>query len=63
MAKRRKLEGRHVCKCECGGEVRGVKEFGRLWTWCEECSPVVTIKTDALNKERAEWLAKDKGLI
>ena len=54
---------RRICKCECGGTVRGIEQFDRLWTWCEKCSPVVTIKTDALNKERAEWLAKDKGLI
>lgn len=43
MAKREKREGRHVCKCECGGEVRGIEQFDRLWTWCERCSPVVRI--------------------
>lgn len=41
MAKREKKEGRHVCKCDCGGALRGVEEFGRLWTWCEKCTPVV----------------------
>ena len=34
-------KGRRICKCECGGQVRGVKDFGRLRTWCEKCSPVV----------------------
>ena len=37
---KRKLEGRYVCKCECGGQVRGIKDFGRLFTWCEKCTPV-----------------------
>lgn len=34
---------RRICKCECGGIVRGVESFGRLWTWCEKCTPVVNI--------------------
>lgn len=42
MAK--KKEGRHVGKCECGGEVRGVEQFDRLWTWCERCTPVQTMR-------------------
>jgi hypothetical protein len=41
MAK--KKEGRFVCKCECGGSVRGIEEFGQLWTWCEKCTPVVRV--------------------
>lgn len=36
--------GRYICKCECGGDVRGVHQFGRLWTWCTKCTPVVTVK-------------------
>lgn len=36
-------EGRRICKCECGGQVLGVEGFGRLWTWCERCTPVVKI--------------------
>lgn len=39
-----KPEGRYVCKCECGGQVRGVEQFGRLFTWCTKCTPVVTVK-------------------
>ena len=34
-------KGRRICKCECGGVVRGIKDFGRLWTWCDKCTPVV----------------------
>jgi hypothetical protein len=54
MAKRKpKREGRHICKCECGGEVRGVDGFGRLWTWCEKCTPVQVIHTDAFRRRNA----------
>lgn len=35
----KKKEGKFVCRCECGGQVRGVESFGRLWTWCEKCTP------------------------
>jgi hypothetical protein len=42
--KSRKQEGRRICKCDCGGVVRGVYEFDRLWTWCDTCSPVVVVK-------------------
>lgn len=31
-------------KCECGGIVRGVTEFGRLFTYCEKCTPVVIVR-------------------
>ena len=37
-------KGDYVCQCECGGDVRGVEQFGRLWTWCEKCTPVVNVK-------------------
>lgn len=43
MAKKR--EGRHVCKCECGGEVRGI-------------APDVTgdLSSEAfVRKQRSEW--------
>jgi hypothetical protein len=30
-------------KCDCGGQVRGVQDFGRLWTWCEKCTPIEPI--------------------
>jgi hypothetical protein len=35
--------GRFIGKCECGGDVRGVAQFGRLWTWCTKCTPVVNV--------------------
>lgn len=41
MVKRKRKEGRFICKCECGGDVRGVDGFDRTWTWCEACTPVV----------------------
>lgn len=34
---------KRICKCECGGTVRGVFDFGRWFTWCEKCSPVVRV--------------------
>ncbi len=40
----KKKEDRRIGKCECGGEVRGIEGFGRLWTWCEKCTPVEVIK-------------------
>lgn len=33
-----------ICKCECGGNVRGVREFGQWWTWCDRCTPVETVQ-------------------
>jgi hypothetical protein len=30
-------------KCDCGGEVRGVFDFDRWFSWCEKCSPVVKV--------------------
>lgn len=38
-----KPEGRRIGKCECGGTVRGIDQFDRLWTWCEKCTPVVKV--------------------
>lgn len=43
MTDRRRKEGRYICKCECGGSVRGIESFGRIFSWCEKCTPVVTI--------------------
>lgn len=39
MAKDKKIG-----KCECGCTVRGIEEHGRLFTWCEKCTPVVVVK-------------------
>lgn len=35
---------KNIGKCECGGVVRGVEEFGRLFTWCMKCTPVTPVK-------------------
>lgn len=43
-------KGRRICKCECGGQVRGVESLGRLWTWCENCTPVVKVTARALEQ-------------
>lgn len=53
MAKKR--EGRRICECECGGAVRGVESFGRLWTWCEKCTPVVKV---AVSNEKNKFVRK-----
>ena len=37
------MKTKFICKCECGGNVRGVKDFGRLFTWCTKCTPVVRV--------------------
>lgn len=37
---------KRICRCECGGWVRGVEGFGRLWTYCTKCTPVQTIRID-----------------
>jgi hypothetical protein len=41
--KGRRTGPRMVCRCECGGVVMGVREFGQLWTYCTKCTPVVKI--------------------
>lgn len=38
------MKARKVCRCECGGTVYGVRQFGRLFTWCGKCSPVVKVR-------------------
>ena len=38
-------------KCQCGGDVRAVKDFGRLFSWCTKCTPVVKIKIPRKPKE------------
>lgn len=49
--KPRKSDGTiYVCKCECGGRVRGSWGFGRLWTYCESCSPVQHIDVRRLRR-------------
>jgi hypothetical protein len=42
------MEQEFVCQCECGGNVLGVRSFGRLWTACDRCSPVVRVHLDTL---------------
>lgn len=30
-------------KCECGGNVKYVIDFGQKWSWCDACTPVVSL--------------------
>jgi hypothetical protein len=46
----KEIKGRRICTCECGGTVRGVRGFGRWWTWCEDCTPVVVAKVDTTTR-------------
>lgn len=50
---------RYIGKCECGGKVRGVSEFGRLWTWCDTCTPVVTINIPPIARDKALLAGKE----
>ncbi len=34
---------RYICKCECGGDVRGVDQFGMTFSVCMRCTPVVRV--------------------
>jgi hypothetical protein len=45
---KRKPKDKRICRCECGGWVRGVQDFGRLWTYCDKCTPVVIVSAAAL---------------
>lgn len=39
---------RFVCKCECGGNVRGVCAFGQWFTWCTKCTPAVDVNSNRI---------------
>ena len=39
--------GQFVCRCECGGDVMGVSQLGKLWTWCTKCTPVMKVAVPA----------------
>jgi hypothetical protein len=38
-------------KCECGGKMMYDYDFGRVWSWCAKCTPVVKVT----------WPLKPKG--
>lgn len=60
MARR---EGLRICKCECGGEVRGIHSMGRLFTWCEKCTPVVMITAPGVEPKISESLIEQTPLV
>ena len=31
-------------RCECGGKMVYVRDFGRIFSHCDTCTPVVTIQ-------------------
>ena len=31
-------------RCECGGEMAYEIDFGRVFSWCKSCTPVVKVK-------------------
>jgi len=54
MSKQKK-EGQRIGKCECGGEVRGIYQFDRLFTWCETCTSVVKMRASSLSNGERDW--------
>lgn len=52
MAKKIDDDTEYVCKCECGGEVRGTRMGERLFTVCMKCTPVVTVPASALTSHK-----------
>lgn len=37
-----------IGKCDCGGTVYGVRQFDQVFSWCDTCSPVVTVDVNKL---------------
>ncbi len=35
---------RYYGRCECGGNTLGTREFGRMFTWCSKCTPILKVK-------------------
>ncbi len=31
-------------ECDCGGNVLAIESFDRVFSWCDECTPVQTIE-------------------
>jgi hypothetical protein len=54
MPSKPKPGGRYICKCECGGNVYGVRQFGRVFSWCDTCTPVVKVNYGALSKKKCK---------
>lgn len=44
VPKRTEGKGKRICKCECGGTVRGTPGD----TWCDKCTPVVEVRVPTL---------------
>lgn len=60
--KRKFKDGSHyVCRCDCGGIVAGVYDFGRLWTWCRKCTPVVKVNIKKLQTATARAARKGRA--
>lgn len=49
------------CKCGCGGNVRGVKDFSRLFTWCTKCTPIQKVSVRKINEAIAKLPCMNGG--
>jgi hypothetical protein len=54
LASGRPPGGAYVCVCGCGGTVRGVEQFGRLFTACDRCTPAVRVRLKGSGLEPPE---------
>ncbi len=57
-----KPDGRFVGRCSCGGSVRCVRGLGRLFTWCNKCTPVRKIKGNLKRMNSQTTLATPPGV-
>lgn len=46
------MKKRKIAKCECGGTVRAVRDFGRRFSWCDRCTPEVDVAVPGLKGTR-----------
>lgn len=59
MRKPRKSDGTtYLGKCECGGQVRGVHQFGQWFSWCESCKEGVAVRIADIENQRDVALAE-----
>jgi len=42
-----------ICKCECGGDVRGIQQNGMTFSYCDRCTPVVPLQISEVRAKGA----------